>query len=64
MVGHGNPVGRKGFWGQFQEKSETPLLPLLGIPQNTKLHNHKGYAEDLAQTHEGSVFIISDSVSS
>lgn len=38
-------------------------LPLLEVPKNTYLHNHRVYPEDLAQIHTGSTFIPSASVS-
>lgn len=37
-------------------------LSLLGFPQNTKIYNHQGHAQDLAHIHKGSMFVPSASV--
>lgn len=39
------------------------LLPLLGVPHNTELHNYRIYAEGLGQTYADSLTIVSVSVS-
>ena len=39
-----------------KQKNQTPQLLLLGISQTPKLNNHDMYAEDVEQTHAGSVF--------
>ena len=43
------------------EESETQ--PLFESHKNSKLYNHNMYAEDLAQTHTGSMSVASVSVS-
>ena len=48
-AGQGNPVGGKGSQEQAKE-SETPPLPLLGVPQEHQATQHNIYAEDLGQT--------------
>ena len=48
-AGWDNLVGGKVSQEQAKE-SETLPLPLVGVPQDIKLHNHNMYAEDLAQT--------------
>jgi hypothetical protein len=37
--------------------SETAPSPPLGVPKNTKLHNHSIYAGGLGQTHTGSLIV-------
>lgn len=39
------------------------LFSLLGFSWNTTLHNHNTYAEDLDQSHPGSLIVASVSVS-
>lgn len=47
---------------QVQDKeSETPPITVLGFSQNPMLNNHSRYADDVVQTHAGSLF--ADSVS-
>lgn len=58
----GNLEGEKGSQQQAKE-SETLPPQLLGFPQNTKLHNHNVYADDLVQTYEVSAIEASQSFS-
>ena len=60
----GNPKGRKGFQAQARVYGtlHSHPLPLLGVPQNTKLCIYNIYALDLAQTHR--VFVTSVTVRS
>lgn len=53
-----NPVGGKGFQ-ESEKESETLLLPLSGVSQILKLNNYSIYAEDLSQTHTGSLIAAS-----
>jgi hypothetical protein len=49
-----NHEGGTGSKAQAKE-SEMPLTTELRVPKYTKLHNNKVYAEDLVQTHTGSL---------
>lgn len=47
-------MGVKRYQEQAKDSATAPLL-LLGIPQNHQANNYNKYAEDLAQTCEGSM---------
>lgn len=53
----------KGPKSQQKSQRHPSLLPLRSPTKTTTTHNHKIYAEDLAQTHMWSVFVVSISVS-
>lgn len=63
MAELGTPVEGKPSHDQAKESETPPLLPLLGLPQNSKLNNHGIYAENLELTHVGYVIAASISVS-
>jgi hypothetical protein len=41
----------------LRKKERYSACPLLGVPQEHQLHSHKVYAENLAQTHTGSLLV-------
>ena len=55
-------VTRKEFQEQAK-KSEIPVVPQEGVPQEHQAKQPHVYAEDLAQSYAGSVITASDSVS-
>lgn len=63
-TGQGNPVGGRESQEQAKE-SETPCPHsyCLEFHNSTKLNDHNVYAEDLTETHTGSVIAIPVSVS-
>ena len=61
-AGHGTPVGGKGFPKQAKVSETTPV-PLSGVHPKTRSQQHNIYAEDLEQSHAGSVTAASVSVS-
>ena len=56
------PSRRKGVL-RAEKESRTPPLPVLGAPHKHQANNHNIYAEDIVQTHAGSVIAASVSVS-
>jgi len=43
--------------------SQTPMLPLLQVPQKHQANKHNIFAEDLVQIHIGSLIVTSVSAS-